>query len=123
MIRCGQVLSRVTLIARRDSRNEEIRMPYMIKTLGKPGSEALRMSLRPAHLEYLKSRQSLILAAGALLEDDGSGGNGGLMILDTEDRAVAEAFIAADPFTTGGLFASIEVTRWRKAFFNFDCLL
>ncbi len=98
-------------------------MPYMIKTLGKPDSEALRLRLRPAHLEYLKSRQTMILAAGALLEDDGRGGNGGLLILDTDDRAVAEAFIAADPFTTGGLLASIEVTRWRKAFFNFDCLL
>jgi len=102
---------------------KEIRMPYMIKTVGKPDSEALRLRLRPAHLEYLKSRQTMILAAGALLEDDGHGGNGGLLILDTDDRAVAEAFIAADPFTTGGLFASIEITRWRKAFFNFDCLL
>ena len=41
-------------------------MPYMIKTVGKPDSEALRLRLRPAHLEYLKSRRTMILAAAAM---------------------------------------------------------
>ncbi len=98
-------------------------MPYMIKTMDKPGITALRTELRPAHLEYLKQRQSLILAAGALLDDEGVSGNGGLILLDTDDRAVAEAFIGGDPFTRGQLFASIEVVRWRKAFFNYECLV
>lgn len=98
-------------------------MPYMIKTVDKPGTAALRVELRPAHLDYLKSRQSLILAAGALLADDGSAGNGGLILVDTDERAVAEEFIGNDPFTRGQLFASIEVVRWRKAFFDGECLV
>lgn len=98
-------------------------MPYMIKTIDKPDTAALRVELRPAHLEYLKSRQSLILAAGALLADDGSPGDGGLILIDTDDRAVAEEFIDNDPFTRGQLFAKVEVVRWRKAFFDGQCLV
>ncbi len=50
-------------------------------------------------------------------------GTGGVLIIDTDDRAAAEAFIAEDPFTKAGLFESVTVTRWRKAFFNFENLL
>lgn len=98
-------------------------MPYMIKTTDRPDALALRNATRPEHLEYLRRHTDSILAAGALLEDDGSGGHGGLILLDVEDRASAEAFINADPFTRAGLFATIEVTRWRKAFFDYECLV
>lgn len=98
-------------------------MPYLIRTTDKPDTLELRNSTRPAHLEYLKAHTGRILAAGALLNDDGSGGHGGVIILDVEERAAAEAFIESDPFTKAGLFATVEVTRWRKAFFNFECLV
>jgi uncharacterized protein YciI len=90
----------------------------MIKTRDKPDSLDRRNALRPLHIAYLDSQAHLILAAGALLEDDGSGGHGGLILVDIETRAEAEAFINNDPFAQGGLFESIEIARWRKAFFN-----
>jgi uncharacterized protein YciI len=93
-------------------------MPYAIQTLDKPGSAELRASARPAHLEYLTKHQHRLLAAGALIDDDGTGGSGGILIVDTEDRAEAERFIAEDPFTLAGLFEQVTVTRWRKAFFD-----
>ena len=34
-----------------------------------------------------------------------------------------ERFIQNDPFTKAGLFAGIEVVRWRKAFFNKERLI
>jgi uncharacterized protein len=98
-------------------------MPYAIQTEDKPNSAELRAKNRPAHLEYLTANQHLLLAAGALINDDGSGGNGGILILDTEDRAEAERFIKEDPFTKAGLFQSVAVTRWRKAFFNKERLV
>lgn len=98
-------------------------MPYAIQTADKPGSAALRASARPAHLDYLKAHQHLLLAAGALIEDDGTGGSGGILLVDTDDRAVAERFIAEDPFTLAGLFEKVTVTRWRKAFFDGKCLV
>jgi uncharacterized protein YciI len=59
-----------------------------------------------------------LLAAGALTADDGTGGHGGILIVDTDDRKEAEAFIAEDPFTKAGLFAKVTVSRWRKAYFD-----
>jgi uncharacterized protein YciI len=98
-------------------------MPYAILTQDKPDHLELRNSARAEHLDYLIANQAKLLAGGALINDDGSGGHGGIIIVDTEDRAEAEAFIANDPFTKAGLFEKTTVCRWRKAFFNFEKLI
>ncbi len=98
-------------------------MPYMIKTIDKPDSLAKRNELRPAHIVYLDSQAHHILAAGALHNDDGSGGHGGLILVSCDNRREAEEFVNNDPFTKGGLFEAIEVTRWRKAYFDFKRLV
>jgi uncharacterized protein YciI len=93
-------------------------VPYVIQTVDKPGASQVRSATRPAHLEYLTARKDKLLAAGALIDDDGSGGHGGVLIIDTDDRAEAERFAADDPFTKAGLFQKVTITRWRKAFFD-----
>ena len=98
-------------------------MPYAIQTRDKAGSEKIRSDNRAAHLEYLTERKDLILAGGAVTNDDGTGGHGGIIIIDTDDRAEAERFVAEDPFTKAGLFENVTVTRWRKAFFNKERLV
>ncbi|HUF19668.1 MAG TPA: YciI family protein [Burkholderiales bacterium] len=98
-------------------------MPYAIQTRDKPGTAQLRADTRAAHIDYLTKHKDLLLAAGALIEDDGTGGNGGILIVDTDDRAAAEKFIADDPFSRAGLFEKVTVTRWRKAFFNKERLI
>ena len=98
-------------------------MPYAIITMDKPNSLQLRNEVRGEHLEYLDGNKGKLLAAGAMTDDGGQGGYGGIIIVDTEDRAEAEAFIRNDPFTKAGLFAGITVVRWRKAFFNFERLV
>lgn len=98
-------------------------MPYVIQTVDKPDSAEVRANARPAHLEYLTANKHLLLAAGAVVNDDGTGGHGGVLIVDTDDRAAAERFINEDPFTKAGLFQSVTVTRWRKAFFNKERLV
>lgn len=98
-------------------------MPFAIQLIDKPGSADLRARTRAAHLEYLKANQHLLLAAGALIDDDGTGGHGGIIIVDTEDRAQAQRFIDEDPFSKAGLFEKVIVTRWRKAFFSKEYLL
>lgn len=98
-------------------------MPYVIHTVDKPNSSEVRASARSAHLEYLDKNMHLLLAAGALIDDDGTGGNGGILIVDTDNREDAERFINNDPFTKAGLFQSVTVTRWRKAYFNKERLI
>lgn len=96
---------------------------FAIQTIDKPGHAQLRADLRAAHLDYLKAHQPRLQAAGALLEDDGSTGAGGILLVAAEDRADAEQFAAQDPYALGGLFQSVTVTRWRKAFFDGQCLV
>ncbi len=98
-------------------------MPYVVMTKDKPNSLDLRTEVRGVQIEYLEANQHRLLAAGAMTEDDGTGGHGGVIIVDTDDRAEAEAFIENDPFTKAGLFESVTVTRWRKAFFNYEKLI
>ena len=94
-------------------------MPFLIIATDKPGSGALRTDMREAHLAYLLNRQDTLLAGGAMLSDEGAA-LGSLLIIDTEDRAEAEAFAAGDPFAKAGLFEAVQVQPWRKAFFNFE---
>ena len=98
-------------------------MPYAIQTQDKPGHGNLRAEMRAGHPAYLDANLDKLLAAGAVIDDDGTGGHGGILIVDTDDHAEAEAFIAGDPFAKAGLFERVTVTRWRKAFFNFENLL
>ena len=98
-------------------------MPYVIETWDKPGSQSIRAEHRPAHLAFLAKHASKLLACGAKLHDDGSDMGGGIYVLDTEDRAEAEAFIAADPFTDAGLFARVSIVRQRRAYVGGVCHL
>jgi uncharacterized protein YciI len=93
-------------------------MPFVIDATDKPEAEALRASTRAEHLAYLEANVSRLLAAGAKLRDDGTTAWGSVYLLDTDERAEAEAFIAGDPFSTAGVFAEVAITRWRKAFFD-----
>ncbi len=93
-------------------------MPYAIQTVDKPSRQMLRNQVREEHLRYLDANKHLLLAAGALISDDGTGGHGEILIVDTDDRAEAERFIAGDPFSKAGLFEKVTVTRWRKAYFD-----
>ena len=98
-------------------------MPYLIETYDKPGHGHVRAAARDEHLAYLDAHKHMLLACGAKLTDDETTATGGVYILDVEDRAAAERFIADDPFTAVDLFERVVVTRWRKAFFDFkNCL-
>jgi uncharacterized protein YciI len=92
-------------------------MPFAILTRDKPGHDKLRAEKRDEHIRYLVSHQDKMLAGGAMLEDGGRA-YGGIIIFDTEERAEAERFAAGDPFARAGLFESVTITRWRKAFLN-----
>jgi uncharacterized protein YciI len=94
-------------------------MPFLIDASDKPGQLSVRQKIRPDHLEYLNSQVHLLLAAGAKLSDDGATPQGSFYLIDTDDRARAEAFIDADPYRRNGVFGTITMTRVRKGYFDF----
>ena len=75
-------------------------MAYVIQTRYKADAGELHAQSRAAHLEYLSNNLDRLLAAGGLIDDDGTGGQGGVIILDTE---VATLIHIHDPnrFPTG----------------------
>lgn len=91
-------------------------MPYAVIAMDKEGGASLRAELRPVHLEHLERNANKLLAGGAIFADDGTTPIGSLLIIDADDRAEAEAIIAADPFTKGGLFQSVAIHPWRKVY-------
>lgn len=98
-------------------------MAFFIETFDKPGSAELRLSERDDHLAFLQQHRALLLACGAKLNDDGSNAGGGVYIVDVDTHAGAEQFIAQDPYTLAGLFARVNITRWRKAYVGGVCHL
>ena len=98
-------------------------MPFAIITRDKPGHSHLRDQNQAAHKAYLDDRKAILLAAGAMLDDDGASAHGGILIVDVETREAAENFVNADPFSAAGLFENVRITRWRKAFFQYERLV
>lgn len=94
-------------------------MPYMIATYDKPGHEHVRDATRAKHLEYLEANVDRMIAGGGFWNDEGTSVIGGLILVDVDSKAEAEAFIANDPFTAADLFERVELVRWRQSFLDF----
>ncbi len=85
----------------------------LIEAIDKPDGAALREQLRPAHAAYQASVADRYVTRGPLVGADGQTQIGSLMIVDVPDMAAARAFWAAEPFAAGGLFADVQLHRWR----------
>jgi uncharacterized protein len=87
---------------------------YVFTLMDKPGGGELRQRVRPEHKAYLGLVADRIAFAGPLTHDDGTTMIGSLLAVDFESRAAAHAWLAAEPFTRAGLYASTSV----QAFVN-----
>lgn len=98
-------------------------MPYVIVTTYHTGKDDLRDRLLMQHMDYLDQHVGRLLNAGGLVTDDNCTTEAAMYVLDTEDRAEAERFVANEPFVQGGLIASTSIRRWRKSYYNRERLL
>ncbi|MFO6465909.1 YciI family protein [Jannaschia sp. KMU-145] len=78
----------------------------------KPGHLALRQENREAHLAHLRADPH-VRQAGPFVNATGEM-CGSLIIFETEDRAHVEAFAAADPYATAGLFEDVRIEAWNR---------
>jgi len=88
-------------------------MLFTIHALDKKNSLQLRMNIRERHLAYLT--KSPLVFAGPLLDEQGEM-CGSLIVLDMEDISEVENFAKNDPYALAGLFKSVEIRRFIKAF-------
>ena len=75
---------------------------------------------RPKHRDYLAGlmKDGKVAAAGPYAD-----GSGTLIIYDVANIDEANAIVAADPFTSGGIFVSCEVIPWTIVFSKPDMLV
>jgi hypothetical protein len=89
-------------------------MYFCIVCRDKPGSLAVRLANRDAHLAGLRALGPRVLVAGPLLAGDGATMTGSLLVIDFADRAAADDFARNDPYNRAGLFENIDIQAWRK---------
>ena len=77
---------------------------------------ARRQQYRPAHLEGAKAmkRAGHCLLGGAILNDAGEM-IGSTLVMQFDSRDEFDAWLAADPYTTGGVWKTVEVKPFRCA--------
>lgn len=84
-------------------------MIYIFTLMDKPDAGALRQRVRPEHKAYLGAVAERIAFAGPLTTDDGQTMLGSLLAIDFESRDAAHAWLAGEPFTRTGLYASTSI--------------
>jgi uncharacterized protein YciI len=82
---------------------------YIFSLIDKPDSAALRQRIRPEHKAYLAAMAECIAFAGPLVTDDGQTMLGSLLAIEFDSRDAAHAWLADEPFTRAGLYASISI--------------
>ena len=83
----------------------------------KPGALEVRLSNRPAHIDYLNglNARGTLRFAGPFLGEDGKP-IGSLVAVEAEDRADAETIARNDPYARAGLFETVEILPWSWVF-------
>lgn len=84
-------------------------MLFAFILIDKPDHAALRLRVRPEHKAYLGAVADRIAFAGPFTHDDGQTMLGSLLVIDFPTREAAHAWLAAEPFTQAGLYASTMV--------------
>lgn len=81
-------------------------------------SEALnrRLTVRPIHLERMKVEKAkgVFIMGGAKLNENGNM-FGSMLIVDLPDKEAVQAWVAADPYITGNVWETVEITPFKIA--------
>lgn len=88
---------------------------FALMCLDKPDALDLRMATRERHLAYVRDNASQVRVAGPIL-DDAEQMAGSFFILDVPDKAAAESFNAADPYTQAGVFGTVTLRHFKATF-------
>jgi len=86
---------------------------FTIICLDKRNGLERRMSVREAHMAYVRAQPpGFIKLAGPFLDARGEM-CGSMFIFEAEGREAIDAYLAKDPYLLGGVFDSVDVRPWR----------
>ena len=88
-------------------------MFFLMRCTHRPGADADRDRLRPAHRDWNRSGADGLVSVltGSALWDEWGAALGHWGIIEAASAADARAYIDGDPFVTGGIVTEIELTR------------
>lgn len=87
---------------------------FLILSPDRPGAIDDRLANRQAHLDYWTSMPGVVKVAGAMLQAGKPLGS--TFLLEAENEQSARALVAADPFTTQGIFSGdLQIVEVRPA--------
>ncbi|MBT8769227.1 YciI family protein [Metapseudomonas boanensis] len=88
---------------------------FAIFATDKPGLQALRSEVRPAHREHLRNPypHRVVVRLGGPTLDSGNGHmNGTLLVVEAMSLGDVQAFFSDDPYMQAGLFDQVEIRPW-----------
>lgn len=86
-------------------------MEWMIKCVSKPDMVERRAQTIDAHRDHLDRYKSETWYSGPMLVGDGSNANGSFRVVDFPARDAAKAYIDTDPYSTAGIFETVDIER------------
>ena len=89
-------------------------MLYALHMIDKPGVLEKRMSVLPAHQEYLRNAPIEVVMSGPLLSQDGESIVGSLYLVEVADRADIDTFLDQDPLANAGVWERIDINRFHR---------
>jgi len=88
-------------------------MLFMILAHDKKNCLDLRLKTRAAHLEYASSAGERVKIAGPIMSPgDEPKPIGSMIVIDAASEAAVQLFADNDPYTTAGLFETVEIRHW-----------
>ncbi len=83
-------------------------MQFIIKAYDGEGKLEKRMEVRPRHLEGMERLKDHIICAGGLLDENGKM-KGSALVVEFEDRAALDEYLANEPYVTEKVWEKIVV--------------
>lgn len=88
---------------------------FAVTYIDKPEGAPIRAAVEKEHQAYFRNSGVVMRLAGPFLDEQDQV-RGALLVLEFEDLAAAQAFSDDDPFTKAGLWASVDIRRFKSLF-------
>lgn len=92
-------------------------MQYIVRAYDGENMLEKRMEVRPRHLDNMSKINGKVLFAGGLLDDAGKM-KGSVLILDFDDPALIDEYLASEPYIQEKVWEKVEVERINAVLVN-----
>ncbi len=92
-------------------------MQYIIRAYDGENMINKRMEVRPRHLENMANVNGKVLCAGGLLDEEGKM-KGSILIMEFENRAGLDQYLASEPYITEHVWENVKVDPMNVVILN-----